>query len=76
MRTIQRLTRMALQHAQGLLYADLEGQILDTLDTLIYLVREPSGRRRVDSVSTVSEAGIVPRWRFQANQFVRVEGRV
>ncbi len=73
-RTVQRLARMALQGAQGMSFETLEAQILDTLDILIYLVREPSGRRRVESVGEVSQHRLTRLWQWDGQRFVRTGG--
>lgn len=74
MRTVQRLARMALQGAQGMSFETLESQILDTLDILVYLVREPSGRRRVESVSEITRQRLTLRWQWDGQGFARPGG--
>lgn len=72
MRTIHRLARMALQRAVGLTFDSLVDQIMDTIEVIVYLVREPGGRRRVDMVMDVSPDGLKPRWRWSGSSFERV----
>ncbi|MDA8206041.1 MAG: hypothetical protein M0Z36_08230 [Thermaerobacter sp.] len=75
MRTIHRLARMALQKGVGLSFESLVAQIMDTIEVIVYLVREPGGRRRVDTVVEVTPAGLAERWRYNQSQFERVGGR-
>lgn len=69
LRTIHRLARMALQRAQGFTFESLTAQILDTVDVLVYLVREPSGRRRIDRVTDVHAGTLVDRWWWDGSTF-------
>lgn len=75
LRTIHRLARMALQKAPGLSFETLAAQIMDTIDAIIYLVREPGGRRRLDTVMEVGPNGLRPCWQWTPTGFARVEGR-
>lgn len=70
-RTIHRVARMALQKSQGLSFESLVAQIMDTLDVVIYLVREPGGRRRIDAVMEVVEGQMIPRWSWNGSSYVR-----
>lgn len=69
MRTIHRLARMALQKALGLTFESLVAQIMDTVQVIVYLVREPGGRRRVDTVMDVTPQGLNLRWRWTGTSF-------
>ncbi len=70
--TIHRLARMALQKAAGLTFESLVAQIMDAIEVIVYLVREPNGRRRVDMVMDVSPQGLHPRWQWSGSSFERV----
>lgn len=73
MRTIHRLARMALQKSVGLAFDSLVAQIMDTIEVIVYLVREPDGLRRVDTIVDVSPRGMVTRWRWNGSDFIRGE---
>lgn len=68
LRTIHRLARMALQKSTGLTFESLVEQIADTLDYIVYLVREPSGFRHVERVMEVTSTGLCERWQWDAGQ--------
>lgn len=69
LRAVHRIARLALQRGQGLSFESLTAQIMDTIDTIVYLVREPGGRRRVDTVMDVDAAGIHSRWFWDGQAF-------
>jgi pilus assembly protein CpaF len=73
MRTIHRLARLALQKANGLSFDALVSQILETIDVIVYLVREPSGRRRVDRVVEIHHRELKLKWCWAGDRHVRVE---
>jgi pilus assembly protein CpaF len=70
LRTVHRMARLALQRSVGLTFETLVAEIADTIEAVIYLVREPNGRRRVDSVTRISPAGCEPWWLWDGDQFV------
>jgi pilus assembly protein CpaF len=70
LRTVHRMARLALQRSVGLTFETLVDEIADTIEAVIYLVREPNGRRRVDSVTRISPAGCEPWWLWDGGQFV------
>lgn len=62
MRPIHRLARMAMPRAQSMSFDALVDQIMDTVDVMIYVVRDAGGQRRVDSVVEVTPDGPKVRW--------------
>ncbi len=71
MRAVHRLARMALQRAQGLSFESLTAQIMDTIDVIVYLVREPGGNRRVDTVMDVRAQALHLRWHWDGGELQR-----
>lgn len=69
--TVHRMARLALQGSGGLTFDSLVQQILETIDIVIYLVREPNGRRRIDTVTRVSPTGFQRWWWWNGARFER-----
>lgn len=74
MRTVRRMARLALQKGVGLTFEALVGEITDIIEAVVYLVREPNGRRRIESVSRVSPSGCTVWWQWNGREFI--EGAV
>lgn len=75
MQTVNRLIRMSMQTALGIPYEALLDQIMETIDVIVYMVRDRSGYRHIDAVSKVGPEGIVPVWQYRpghSDPFVRV----
>lgn len=73
MGTIYRLARTALQKGSGISFDSLIQQIMDTIQIVIYLVREPGGRRRIDTVMNVTPDALSMRWHWNGGAFLQGE---
>lgn len=63
-RTINRLARLALQRGSGLSFDALRDEIMDAVDIIVYLIRDPDGLRRIDTVTAVQSGEFHVLWRW------------
>ncbi|MBX5467749.1 MAG: Flp pilus assembly complex ATPase component TadA [Firmicutes bacterium] len=61
---LHRLARLALRRARGFGFAEMLGQITETIDALVFLERLPTGSRRVSTVERVHREGLELVWRW------------
>lgn len=76
MRTVYRMARMAMHSQAGIPYEALVEQILETVDVLIYTLRNPQGQRFVQSVQEINADGSIRSIWKHPSQYLGIPGDV